>query len=135
MRTAAVTARFKAVDILALIDVAFDSKLDELWFVRGTTCLMQTPDSRLIMKPIAIDGDRNLLVDVGTYPRVEVLELHNHVLKTLRTTGTTDPEEYVELRITEDDDYCLVLCFGVRAPVAVKNYSWMRSFCNVRRLF
>lgn len=136
MREVAARVRFLAVDVLALLEVAAEQKLDELWLVRGVDCFIRTPDDQLRVKPVLVEGDPQLVQDLRASPRVEVLELHNHVLRTLRSAGVTDRKgTFVEVCFTQEGEFCLILCCdSPRKITGGKAYRWMTDLFT-RRMF
>lgn len=134
MKRPAAVARFRAPEVLALVDLVATQRLDEVWLLRGKQCKMQTPDGQMCVEPVEIEGEKKYVLDFGRHPRVEVFELHNHVLRTLRRMSSVRDNTYVEVHFNEDDDFCLVLCRGLRKITKERRYCWMTNLFD-RRLF
>ena len=134
MKRPATVVRFQASEILALAALAATERLDELWLVRNRVCLFQTPDVQLVAKPMAVEGDEEIAVDYKDNSRVEVIDLHNHVIRSLQLMTQVDENTYVEAHFTEEDEFCLVLCRGLRNLTEAKPMRWMANL-GMRRLF
>lgn len=136
--------RFRAEDVLALLKNAKAHKRDEVWFIRSMDCYLTLPNSPeevAEVKPAEILGDDDLVFDDGRRSRVEVLDLHNHVLRSLTKLKEDLADWYVEVHFSELEDYCLALCQGsvclqdeeVVEPVG--SLTWMSTFADDWRLF
>ena len=128
--------RFLAVDILALLQLSAAQKIDELWLVRGVRCFIRTPDAEGEVEPVRVEGDRQFIQDLRPSPRVEVLELHNHVLRTLRSSGVKDKKRtFIDVCFTTEGEFCLVLCYDSPCETTGgKAYRWMADLFT-RRMF
>lgn len=120
--------------MLALLDLAREARVDALWLTRSQECQFRLPDLQVAVSSIAVEGDTNLFQDTRTPVCVEVIELHNHVLKTLMKLESAEDDLYVEVHFTEQREFCLVLCKGDSEPAAAPVYRWMANFFS-RRLF
>lgn len=127
MKKPATVVRFRALEVLALVDLAISERFDELWLVRGESCRIQTPDVKACVEPVSIDGDQELAVDHMGRPRVEVVEMHNHVVRTLRKLDVVNADTYVEAHFTSEEEFCLVLCCGLRNFTEEKPLTWMSN--------
>lgn len=134
MKRPAAVVRFRALEILALVDLIASQRMDEVWLLRGEQCKIQTPDGQMSVEPIEIEGEQGCVLDFGRNPRVEVFELHNHVLRTLRSLDGVGDDMYVEVHFDEDDEFCLVLCEGLRKITEETSYRWMTNIFD-RRIF
>lgn len=132
--------RFNAREVYELLERVHERDLEELWLIRGRECYLQTPDFVDTVKPVMHQNLDLLTLSNCTSPRVEVLELHNHVLRTL--CQLEDHKNVcVEIRYNEYDEYCLLLYRppgrGKRSRRGRKHnvkLSWL-SCVHDRRLF
>lgn len=112
MRHVSVIVRYLAVEVLALLDLAREHRMDALWFLRKGSCDLQLPDGEAVLQPESVVGDTAGFIGESRTPRVEVLELHNYVFQRLLATasrGKVSANLFVEIQFTAEDEYCLVL--------------------------
>lgn len=126
--------RFDAREVYEMLRRVHERELEELWLIRGQSCYLQTPDFRDRADPVHHKGLDLLTISPGALksPRVEVLELHNHVLRTLANMNELK-DVCVEFRYNEYDEYCLVLCRCTKQKKQIR-LSWL-SCINDGRLF
>jgi hypothetical protein len=98
----------------SLLDEAQRRKHDALWFVRCSDpyITLPYPDQTEHVRAVDVTGCRVMLDDPerGPSKRVEVLERHNFVLRSLHTQDMTKLRACMfELQLDENDDFCLAL--------------------------
>ena len=129
--------RFEARELLRLAEHARVNRLEGLWFVRDKSCRFQAPREDATVEPSEVVGDEMMTIAPGSIPRVEVIDLHNHVIKALVSMADIEDNTFVEVHVTEDDEFRLVLCRGFRGihdPEGDKPMRWM-SNVGMGRLF
>jgi hypothetical protein len=125
--------RFAAGDVLELIRQASEQRRDEVWLMRCDRCYLKTPDCEYEVDACLVTGDAEVIFDDGFRPRVEILELHNHVLRVLSKATESVEGWFVEVHFNEVGDFCLFLCDRTE-ELEPRPMSWMSSM-NDRRLF